>query len=403
MQAVKAVMVAGTALAVVAAAVWVLWPEPLLVDQVAVQTAPMEVTVATEGITRVRETWTVSAPIAGTVARTAVRAGDEVVQDQTEVAKIRPAAPPFLDARSRAQAEAAVTEAEAALRLAEVVLAQAQADASLAEAQLARNRALAERGAIAQRSLEDSVQKASTATATLETARFDLDLHRATLARMQAQLFGPDTAATEMAAGDCCIRIMAPQSGTVLAVADRNARPVQAGEVLLTIADLQDLQIEADLLSSDAVRVPLDAVAHIDRWGGDTPLVAKVVRIDPTGFTRVSALGIEEQRVRLHLDFITPANARLGLGDSYRVFVQIVIWSTPAARQVPQSALFRQDGAWAVFRSVDGRAVATPVTIGHSAEAMAEVLSGLNDGDQVIAYPGNRISDGAKIAARTAP
>lgn len=403
MRAIKAVMAAGTALAVGAAAVWVLWPEPVLVDLVAVQTAPMEVTVATEGVTRVRETWTVSAPIAGTLARSELREGDQVVKGETEVARIRPAVPPFLDARARAQAEAAVTEAEAALRLAEVVLAQAQADASLAEAQLARNRALAERGTIAQRILEDSVQKASAASATLETARFDLDLHRATLARMQAQLFGPETAAAEMAAGDCCIRITAPQSGTVLAVTDLNARPVQAGEVLLAIADLQDLQIEADLLSSDAVRVPPGAQAHIDRWGGDNRLDAKVARIDPTGFTRVSALGIEEQRVRLHLDFTTPAEARSGLGDGYRVFVQIVIWSSPATRQVPQSALFRQNGAWAVFRAVNGYAVMTPVTIGHSAEAMAEVLSGLDDGDQVIAYPGNRISDGVRIAARIAP
>lgn len=401
MQAWKAAIAAAAGLGVVAAAAWALWPRPLLVDLVTVQSGPMEVTVAAEGITRAREVWTVAAPIAGTVTRLPVREGDPVVHGETAVAQILPAAPPFLDARARAQAEAAITEAEAAVRLAEVVQAQAQADADYAAAQLARDTALAERGAIPQRVLDDSTQKSTAAAAALEAARFDLELHRATLARMQAQLFGPENATGDAAAGGCCVTITAPHSGTVLAVPDENARPVQAGEVLLSIADLDDLQIEVDLLSSDAVRVQPGAVAYIDRWGGGQTLTARVDRIDPTGFTRVSALGIEEQRVRLHLDFVSAPDQRAGLGDGYRVFARIVVWSADAARQVPQSALFRQGKDWAVFRAIDGRAVATTVGIGQAAEGMVEVLSGLEDGDQVIAYPGNRITDGAAIAPRS--
>ncbi|MCB6176734.1 efflux RND transporter periplasmic adaptor subunit [Rhodobacter sp. Har01] len=403
MQGIKLVMSGMAGLALVAAAVWSLRPDPLLVDLVAVTRGPMEVTVEAEGVTRVRETWSVTAPIAGTVARSPVREGDAVVRDETEVALIRPADPPLLDARARAQAEAAVTEAQAAVRQAEVVLAQAQTDEALARAQLDRNVELARRGIIPQRALEDAEQKASAAAAALDSARAELDLHRATLARMQAQLSGPETAKTGIADGECCLRLRAPQSGTVLLVTDLNARPVQQGDLLVTIADLQDLQIEADLLSSDAVRVTPGAPVHVERWGGAGTLEARVERIDPTGFTKVSALGIEEQRVLVHMDFVTPPAARAGLGDGYRVFVRVAVWQADAILQVPQSALFRQGTDWAVFKAVAGRAVLAPVSIGQSQGGMAEVLSGLAEGDLVIAYPGNRISEGARIEARAAP
>lgn len=398
------IAVAGLAgLAAIGAAVWALTPSPLSVDLVTVATAPMEVTVAAEGVTRVRETWAVTAPISGTVARSPVRVGDTVVKGETEVAQIRPATPALLDARSRLQAEAAVTEAQAAVRLAEVVLAQAEADADYANAQLERNTTLAHRGTIPQRALEDSQQAARAAGAALESARFDLDLHRATLARMEAELALPDAVMPDREGEPCCVVIRAPHSGTVLELADMNARPVQAGTPLLTIADLADLQVEAEFLSTDAVRVSEGASARIERWGGEGTLDAKVARIDPTGTTRVSALGIEEQRVRVQLDLTSPADARPGLGDRYRVFVRIVVWDSPAILQVPQSALFRLNGSWAVFREVEGRAVATEVTIGQRNETDAEVMSGVAEGDRVVAYPGNRITDGSRIAARSLP
>jgi HlyD family secretion protein len=391
------------AVAAVAALTWALRPDPVPVDLVTVARAPMEVTVAAEGITRIREAWSVTAPITGTVARSPVRVGDRVVQGVTEVASIRPAAPAFLDARARRQAEAAVTEAEAAVRLAEVVLAQAEADADFAGGQLDRNRALAARGTIPQRALEDSQQRAASAVAALNAARHDLDLRRATLARMEAQLQGPAGDTSGAGEDDCCISIRAPETGTVLEVADLSTRLVQAGSPLLTIGDLDDLQIEVDLLSTDAVRVSPGATAHVERWGGPGRLLAQVDRIDPSAFTRVSALGIEEQRVRLHLDFLSPPQDRGALGDRYRVFVRVVVWSGDAVLQVPQSALFRDGAGWAVFRAVDGRAVRTAVDIGHTQDDAAEVLAGLAEGAQVIAYPGNRIADGARIMARVLP
>lgn len=392
---------AGVAGAVAAALAWALWPRPVAVDVVAVTLAPMAVTVQAEGITRVRDTYVVTAPITGTAARSPVQVGDPVTGGETVVAVIQPAEPAFLDARARAQAEAAVTEAQAAMRLAEVQLARAEADLAYATAQADRNRALAERGTIPLRMQEDSDQRAATAAAAVEGARFELDLHRATLARMEAQLRGP--APQPPAPGDCCLRLTAPQGGTVLEVADTNARLVQAGAPLVTIGDLADLRIEVDLLSSDAVRVTPGMAARIDRWGGDGPLEARVERVDPSGFTRVSALGIEEQRVRVTLALDSPPAARPGLGDRFRVTVRIAVWQDDAVVQVPQSALFRQGDGWAVLRVTQGRAVLAPVRIGQTNDSAAQVLEGLAPGDPVIAYPGNRVGPGDRVAPRDAP
>ncbi len=386
-------------LAALAAGIWAFRPDPAGVDLAPVARAPMEVTVAAEGITRVRDPWLVTAPIAGTVGRLPVRAGDRVVARQTEVARITPAAPALLDARARLQAEAAVAEAEAAVRLAEAVLAQAANDAEFAAGEFARNRALAERGTIPRRALESSEQAAETAEAARAAAHEELDLRRATLARAAAQLYGPE-AADAAADSACCLAIRAPASGTVLGVEDPGARLVQAGQPLLTIGDLDDLAIEVDLLSTDAVRVAPGDLAHVERWGGEGTLAARVERIEPAGFARVSALGIEEQRVRLHLDFVSPPAQRPGLGDRFRVHVRIVIWSAPEALTVPQAALFRSGEGWAVFVERGGRARVAPVGIGQGNDSVAEVLSGLAEGDRVILYPGNRISDGDRVAPR---
>lgn len=399
-------MAAGVAVvaAVVAGLVWALRPDAVLVDLVEVRVAPMRVVVAAEGVTRVREPWAVTAPITGTVARAPVRVGDRVSGGVTEVAQIQPAVPAFLDARARLQAQAAVTEAQAAVRLAEVMLAQAETDADFAAAQYQRNRELAARGTIPQRALEASQQTAVQSAAALNAAAFELDLHRATLARMEAQLYGPERlpqgAGHGNGNGGCCLPILAPHDGTVLEIADTSARLVQAGTHLMTIGDLEDLKIEVDLLSSDAVRIRPGAAAQVERWGGPGDLAARVERVAPAGFTRVSALGVEEQRVTVELGIESPLELRAGLGDRYRVFVRIELWSDPAALQVPQSALFRQGEDWAVFRLDAGRAVAVPVRIGQAQDETAQVLGGLAAGDRVIAWPGNRNLDGLRVAER---
>ncbi|MCC5974476.1 MAG: HlyD family efflux transporter periplasmic adaptor subunit, partial [Rubellimicrobium sp.] len=300
MSFVRKAMIGLGALALAGGMVWALWPQPVPVDLAPVTRGPMQGAVAAQGVTRVRNSYAITAPIAGTTTRSPVEIGDEVVAGQSVVAVIQPADPALMDARSRAQAEAAVAEAEAAVALAETNLRQAESALDHAASDLERTRALADRGIIARRMLEDIEAAHTSALQTREAASAQLDLHRASLVRAEAQLMGPQSVFdTTAEPGECCLRILAPQTGIVLDVTDQSARPVQPGSPLLVIGDLDEMEIELDLLSDDAVRVPAGARALIDRWGGESVLEARLRRIEPAAFTRVSALGIEEQRVRL--------------------------------------------------------------------------------------------------------
>jgi HlyD family secretion protein len=375
-------------------------PDPLPVDVAEIRRGPMQVTVAAEGVTRIPDPWIVSAPSTGTTTRSPVEVGDAAVAGETIVASIRPAEPALLDARARAEAEAAVIEADAAVHLAAANVARAEADLAYARSQYERNRELAARGVIPQRMLDDSEQLVDQQRTALQAAQSALAMREATRNRARAQLLGPSTAGTED--GDAgYIDIRAPNSGTILAVESTSARLVQAGEPLVTIGDLADLEIEVELLSADAVRLVPGAPATVERWGGDGTLEARVRRIDPRGFTKVSALGIEEQRVRVHLDLVSPPEARGGLGDAFRVFVRIVTWETEDALQVPIASLFREGDQWAVYRIEDGRAVARTVRIGARTQTEAQVLDGLEEGERVVAFPGDRVTDGARVRDRT--
>jgi len=383
------------------ALVWALWPQPQMVDLATVTRGPMQGTILAQGVTRVREPYAITAPITGTATRSPVEVGDAVSAGASVVAVIQPADPALMDARTRAQAEATVDEAHAALALAETNLRQAETGLAHAETQLERSRALAERGIIAQRILEDIEAAHQTAEQTRAAAVSQLELNRATLIRAQAQLLGPQALFDPAAEpGECCVQILAPQTGIVLAVTDQSARLVQAGSPLLTIGNLDEMEIELDLLSTDAVRVPQGALAQIERWGGEGELTARLRRIEPAAFTRVSALGIEEQRVRLRLDLLTPPADRPGLGEGFRVHVRLIIWEEASVLQVPQAALFRQGAGWAVFVEDQGRARLQPVRIGREAAGQAEVLDGLTDGDRVVLYPSSTLVDDVRVAAR---
>lgn len=381
---------------------WAFWPEPVQVDIMAARIAPMRVTVAAEGVTRVRDPYSVMAPLAGTLTRSPVQVGDPVIGGDTVVAVIQPAPPAILDARARLQAEAAVIEAEAALRVAEANLSQAQADLTHAQSAYTRSSALAARGIIAQGMLEDADMALESARAAHNGAQYAVEQQRATLMRMQAQLQGPVALQGDAVPDSCCVKIRAPQSGTVLAVTNLSARPVQTGDPILTIGDLGDIEIEVDLLSTDAVRITRDDLATIERWGGDGLIEARVRRVDPSAYTRVSALGIEEQRVRVRLDILTPPDQRAGLGDNFRVFVRVETWGEDAVLQVPLGALFRNDGEWAVFREVGGRAVLTPVEVGQQTSRDAQIITGLTEGDRVVVFPGGKVADGTRLIDRAA-
>ncbi|MBF9029589.1 HlyD family efflux transporter periplasmic adaptor subunit [Rhodobacterales bacterium HKCCE3408] len=396
---VRTVSLSVVAILVLGGLVWALLPAPVLVGLVAVQRGPLQVTVSAEGMTRVRNTWRVTAPVTGEAQRSPVHVGDAVRAGETVLAVIQPAEPPFLDARARRLAEASVTEAEAAVRLAEANLSRAESELSHFEAELDRSRALAERGTLAPTMLEDAEQAALSARAARDVAQSDLEMRRATLVRLEAQLEGPDAFAAD-SAGSCCVEIRAPRTGVVLDLADESARLVTAGDDLLTIGDPTDLEIRVDLLSNEAVGVTPGTPARIERWGGDTVLDAEVRQIEPSAFTRVSALGIEEQRVPLVLDILTPAEERTGLGDRYRVYVTLITWEAESVLQVPQSALFRAAGEWALFVEQDGRAAQRSVEVGHMSGDRAEILAGVDEGERVIAYPGSSVETGTRIEPR---
>ncbi|MEZ5913771.1 MAG: HlyD family efflux transporter periplasmic adaptor subunit [Paracoccaceae bacterium] len=396
---VRTVSIAVIAAAVLGGLIWALLPAPVSVELVAVRRGQMQITVSAEGMTRVRDTWLVTAPVTGEARRSPVHVGDAVIEGKSVVAAIEPAEPPFLDARARSLAEASVVEAQAAIRLAEANLFRAETALAHSESELDRTRALTERGTLAPTILEDAEQAALSARAARDVARSNLDMQRATLARMEAQLSGPETRPAEGSA-TCCVEILAPRSGVVLDLADESSRLVTAGETLLTIGDPTDLEIRVDLLSNDAIGVIPGTRARIERWGGDAVLDAVVRQIEPSAFTRVSALGIEEQRVPLVLDFLSPPTLRAGLGDRYRVYVRLVTWEAQDVLQVPQSALFRSAGDWALFLEQDGRAVQRSVEVAHMSGDWAEIVAGVTEGERVIAYPGSSIETGTRIEPR---
>jgi HlyD family secretion protein len=387
--------------ALLGALVWALWPQPMSVDLGRVERGSMSGIITGQGVTRVRAPHAITAPIGGALLRAPVEAGDAVIAGESVIAIISPADPGLMDARARAQAEAGVAEAEAALALAETNLRRAETALTHARSELDRAQALAESGTIARRLLEDIDATHTAAIEGRDAAQAQRELARATLARAQAQLMGPETLIDPtVPPGECCVRLVAPVSGVVLEVTDQSARMVQPGSPILIIGDLADLEIELDLLSSDAVRVPPDARALIERWGGDTTLEARLRRVEPSAFTRVSALGIEEQRVRLRLDLLSPPDERPGLGAGFRVQVHLIIWEAQDVLRLPQAALFRQDDGWAVFTAREGRAVLTPVQIARQAGGWAEVVQGLDAGSEVVLYPASALSDGAAIIAR---
>jgi len=389
----------GTGL--MAALVWALWPQPIPVDLAPVTRGPMQGVILAQGVTRVRDPYAITAPISGAATRSPVEVGDQVIAGETVVAVIQPADPGLMDTRTRAQAEAAVAEAQAAVAVAQSNLRQAESGLDHSELQLERSRALAERDTIPRRVLEDIEAAYLSAQQTLDAARSQLELNRAALARAEAQLLGPQALFDPDAEpGACCVQILAPQSGVVLDVSDQSARLVQAGSPLLTIGNLDEMDIELDILSPDAVRVPEGARAVVERWGGPGTLEARLRRIDPAAFTRVSALGIEEQRVRLRLDLLNPPEDRAGLGDGFRVHVRLIVWEAEDLVQVPQAALFRDSDGWAVFIVDADRARQQRVEIGRQAAGQAEVLAGLDEGTLVVLYPTSALVDGKAIIAR---
>lgn len=394
----RTVVMAGLALLVTGTLGYIaLRPEPVAVDLHEIGRGPLQVTVNADGKTRIREIYAVSAPITGTAQRAPVRVGDVVTAGETVVAVLKPAAANLLDARSRSQAEAAVREAEAGLAVARSKMRQASETLTLSESEFKRADTLVQRGVVSKTRLEELEQKLHIDRAAMTAAVSALEMAKGTLDRARAALIEPGA---PEAGSSCCLTVTAPMSGQVLTVDVMSEQTVLAGTRLISLGDPSDLEIVADLLSTDAVRLKDGDRAIVERWGGDQYLSARVRRIEPAGYTKVSALGIEEQRVDVILDLTSPPEDYAGMGDGFAVFLRIVEWESDDVLSVPLSAVFRYGADWAVFVEADGLAERKLVTLGRRNDHNAEVLEGLKPGERVILHPSDLISDGTLIEPR---
>ncbi len=386
------------AIALAVALLWVFRPAAVAVDLGEVERGPLTVSISDEGETRVRDMYVVSAPVPGHLRRIELEAGDPVVADKTVIAQIEPSDPAFLDVRSAAEARATVDAAAAARSHAEAQVRRAEADLEFAESELARMRALARSHTVSENDLDSAVRRAKTADAAVAEARAELKVRQSEYQVARARLMTP---ASRRGVTDCdCVSVYSPVSGEVLRVLDESERVVQSGEPLVEVGDPARLEVVVDLLSEDAVRVQAGQRAIIEAWGGPKPLEGVVRRVEPFGFTKVSALGIDEQRVNVVIDITEPRRHWERLGHGYRVEPRIVLWESRDVLKVPLAALFRQDQQWAVFVAQDRRAVLRPVEIGHENGLEAEVVSGLEAGERVVLRPGDRVSPGVRLQER---
>jgi HlyD family secretion protein len=383
------------ALALAGGALAALRPHPVDVDVARAVTAPLAQVVVDDGRARVRERYTVSAPVAGTLARLDLHEGD-VVEPGTVLARLLPLPSPLLDRRARDVAEQRLASAVDARRQAEATVRRAEVASEQSRRDLAKTEGLVREGSLPAAQLDQASTDARLREAELSSARFaekvaahDIDQARAALER-----FGPGTHATDQ------FEITSPVHGQVLHVLRKSEGVVEAGAALLEVGDPEAIELVADLLSQDAVGVRPGMPARVVHWGGEPALAAKVRRVEPAAFTHTSALGVDEQRVNVLLDPEGPAEAWRSLGDGFAVEIQITVWSRPDALQVPTSAVFRGEAGWSVFVVTDGRAAARPVEIGHRGALQTEIAGGLTPGEMVIVHPGSSVRAGVRVASR---
>ncbi|MEM1429888.1 MAG: HlyD family efflux transporter periplasmic adaptor subunit [Pseudomonadota bacterium] len=393
------------AVLIVAGAVWIAFrPQPMLVDLQDVARGAMQVTIDEEGRTQVHDPYVVSTPVAGRLMRVRVDPGDPVTRGVTVVAQMRPTNPAALDVRTREQAIAAVSAAEAALRVARADLNAAMAENDLAQTDLTRTRQLVETGTAATVVLDRAESAARAAAARLDTAEAAISVREAEIANARAQLISFDDqllpgAISENSSGD--IPLYAPIDGRILRIIQQSETILPAGAPVMEIGDItSDLEVVVDLISSDAVQVSLGDRVMIEAWGGPITLQGRVTRVDPFGFTRFSALGVEEQRVGVTVAFESPPADRASLGHGFRVEARIVVWEEEETLIVPTSALFRNGDGWSVFRLEEGRAVEHRVDVGQMNGTQAQVLDGLTAGETVVIYPSAGLQDGMQVAPR---
>jgi HlyD family secretion protein len=372
-------------------------PKPVPVDLAKVSRGPLKVTIEEEGETRVKDRFVISAPVAGFMRRIPLKVGDPVKRGQI-VAELEPLKSDVLDPRSRAEAEANVAAAESALRAAEEQARAAAADAEYAIKKLSRVKKLYLEGVIPKDQFEQAEAEAKRTEATLLAADAAVKVARSELQRARSKLHY--SAAETTPNPDKIVAIRSPIKGQVLKIHHESEGAVNTGEALIDMGDTEKIEVKIEVLSADAVNIKPGTPVLFQRWGGDSPLPGKVRIVEPAGFTKVSSLGVEEQRVLVIADITSSSESRRRLGDGYRVEARFIIWEGKDILQVPASALFRKGESWAVFVVKNKKAQQREVEVGHRTGLVAEILSGLGEGEEVIVYPDDSIQEGTRLRPR---
>jgi len=391
---VRWILMASVAVGLAAVIGWLFLPRPVEVELATARRGPILEVVADQGLARVREAYVVAAPSSGRLRRIELEVGDRVVSGRTVVARIDPLAADLLDPRARAQGEAAIATAEAGVSAAQAEAERRGTEAKRADVELGRVRTLADRGFAPAEALDEAIAAADASRAALRAAEAEIGARRSEVAKARSALLGPEARAGRP------VSVAAPVSGYVTRVLQESARAVSVGEPLLEIADGGGLEAAVEFLSQDAVRIKEGMSAELFDWGGAGVIPAIVRRVEPRGFTKISALGVEEQRVLVLLQLTGSKDAWRNLGPGYRVWGRVFLRREKDVLKIPLGALVRKDAGWAVFRLERGGARLTPVEVDILTDREANIASGLKDGDQVIVFPSDRVAEGVKVRER---
>lgn len=378
-------------------------PRAILVDVAEAEIAPMDVRVEEDGRTRIRERYIVSTPLSGQLSRITLEVGDDVIADQTILARMEATDPALLDPRAVAQAKARVRAAERKLEASKSQLVRSESTLRFAEKEMGRMRQLKTVDAASDLEFAEKeltfrqvTEETRSASLAVDIAEYELELEKAALL-----LTDPEQVSERSGDDEMELVITAPISGRVLRIYQESSAVVSEGASLMEVGDPKDLEIVVDVLSRDAVRVSPDDQVVLRHWGGKRPLRGRVRLVEPSGFTKISALGVEEQRVNVVIDLLDGPGDRKTLGDGFRVDCEIIVWESDGVLQVPISALFRDDEQWRVFVVRDSTAGLTIVDVGQRNGRVAEILGGLEPGEMVITHPSDAIENGVLVNPRS--
>lgn len=382
--------------ALVLVMVYALQPRAVEVETGLVQQGSLTVYVSEEGKTRIRNRHIVAAPVAGSMQRVTLKAGDAVKAGETVLTRIEPTLSPLLDARARSQAQARVDAATATRSRANEDIEMSRTGLKYAQANWDRIKNNTDKGTVSDTDRDTFEREAEMKSREVRSAEFALQVADFELVQAKAALQQID----KPSAGGAFIEVRAPVNGVVLRVQQESATIVAPGAPILEIGDPMDLEIEAEILSRDAVTIKPGALVTVEQWGGEVPAKASVRRVEPAAFTKVSALGVEEQRVLVLSDFTEQTPALKALGDRYRVEVRVAVWHSDDTLLVPAGALFREGSEWKTFVFDAGSAKAVVVKAGRTDGKFTQVLAGLKKGDEVLMHPPDTVRDGTSVVKR---